>query len=107
MESTWTARTLANPFMLVAVGAAPSLQAAGVSPRRRLSAPTSLCADVSPRRRLSRPPVRDLLGAEPLPLTDLAIPRVLSGLGHVVMRLPVRLRPERPPRADLPAMPGR
>ena len=57
--------------MLVAVGAALSLQAADVS----------------------LPHVRDLLGTEPLPLTDLAIACVLSGFGHVVMRLQVRLQP--------------
>ncbi|EPJ40580.1 putative calcium-transporting ATPase [Streptomyces afghaniensis 772] len=76
--------TLANPFLLVAVGVALSLQAAGVY----------------------LPPLRDLLGTEPLPLTDLAIACVLSGLGHVVMRLQARLRPERPPRAGLPASQG-
>lgn len=69
--------TLANPFLLVAVGVALSLQAAGVY----------------------LPPLRDLLGTEPLPLTDLAIACLLSGLGHVVMRLQARLRPERPPRS--------
>ncbi|KJK40740.1 ATPase [Streptomyces variegatus] len=76
--------TLANPFLLVAVGVALSLQAAGVY----------------------LPPLRDLLGTEPLALTDLAIACVLSGLGHVVMRLQARLRPERPPRAGLPAAQG-
>ncbi|MFF7490113.1 cation-translocating P-type ATPase [Streptomyces luteogriseus] len=76
--------TLANPFLLVAVGVALSLQAAGVY----------------------LPPLRDLLGTEPLQLTDLAIACVLSGLGHVVMRLQARLRPERPPRAGLPAAQG-
>ncbi len=69
--------SLANPFLLVAVGAALSLQAAGVY----------------------LPALRDLLGTEPLPPTDLAIACVLSGLGHVVMRLQARLKPERPPRA--------
>ncbi|MGW7363511.1 cation-translocating P-type ATPase [Streptomyces sp. NPDC054841] len=73
--------SLANPFLLVAVGAALGLQAAGVY----------------------LPPLRDLLGTEPLPLTDLAIAAALSGLGHVVMRLQARLRPERPPRATVPS----
>ncbi|MEU5644449.1 cation-translocating P-type ATPase [Streptomyces milbemycinicus] len=68
--------SLANPFLLVAVGAALSLQAAGVY----------------------LPALRDLLGTEPLPPTDLAIACALSGLGHVVMRLQTRLKPERPPR---------
>ncbi|MDX3231370.1 cation-translocating P-type ATPase [Streptomyces sp. ME19-01-6] len=68
--------SLANPFLLVAVGAALSLQAAGVY----------------------LPALRGLLGTEPLPPTDLAIACALSGLGHVVMRLQTRLKPERPPR---------
>ncbi|MFI9612903.1 hypothetical protein ACIHCM_14735 [Streptomyces sp. NPDC052023] len=50
--------------------------------------------------------VRALLGTEPLPLTDLAIACALSGLGHVVMRLQARLRPERPPPAVSPATGG-
>jgi Ca2+-transporting ATPase len=69
--------SLTNPFLLVAVGAALSLQAAGVY----------------------LPALRDLLSTEPLTLADLAIACALSGLGHVVMRLQARLRPERPPRA--------
>jgi P-type Ca2+ transporter type 2C len=69
--------TLANPFLLVAVGAALGLQAAGVH----------------------LPPLRDLLGTEPLPLGDLAIACALSGLGHVAMRVQTRLWPERQPRA--------
>ncbi|WP_338676523.1 cation transporting ATPase C-terminal domain-containing protein [Streptomyces sp. SCSIO 30461] len=73
--------SLANPFLLVAVGAALSLQAAGV------------CL----------PALQTLLGTEPLPLVDLAIACTLSGLGHVVMRLQARLWPERPPRA-VPSM---
>ncbi|MDX3633408.1 cation-translocating P-type ATPase [Streptomyces europaeiscabiei] len=68
--------TLANPFLLVAVGAALGLQAAGVY----------------------LPPLQDLLGTEPLSAGDFAVACVLSGLGHVVMRLQARLRPERPPR---------
>ncbi|MFF8843374.1 cation-translocating P-type ATPase [Streptomyces sp. NPDC015127] len=68
--------SLANPFLLVAVGAALSLQAAGIY----------------------LPPLRELLGTEPLPPSDLAIAAAVSGLGHVVMRLQARLRPERPSR---------
>ncbi len=71
--------SLANPFLLVAVGAALGLQAAGVY----------------------LPPLRELLGTEPLSLGDLAIACALSGLGHVVMRLQARLWPERQPRAAL------
>ncbi|WP_235990670.1 cation transporting ATPase C-terminal domain-containing protein [Streptomyces ureilyticus] len=77
--------SLANPFLLVAVRVALSLQAAGVY----------------------LPPLRDLLGTEPLRPTDLAIAAVLSGLGHVVMRLQARLRPERLPKAGPPAAQGR
>jgi Ca2+-transporting ATPase len=76
--------SLANPFLLVAVGAALSLQAAGVY----------------------LPPLRALLGTEPLPVTDLVIAGALSGLGHVVMRLQARLCPERPPRAAVPSKAG-
>ncbi|WP_405653467.1 cation transporting ATPase C-terminal domain-containing protein [Streptomyces sp. NBC_00019] len=73
--------SLANPFLLIAVGTALSLQAAGVY----------------------LPPLQDLLGTEPLSPTDLVIACALSGLGHVVMRLQTRLRPERPPRGRPPA----
>ncbi|MEZ7154128.1 cation-translocating P-type ATPase [Streptomyces sp. MAD19A] len=69
--------SLANPFLLVAVGAALGLQVAGVYV----------------------PPLRDLLGTEPLSLGDLAIACVLSGLGYVVMRVQARLWPERRPSA--------
>ncbi|WP_413798423.1 cation-translocating P-type ATPase [Streptomyces iranensis] len=69
--------SLANPFLLLAVGTALALQVAGVY----------------------LPPLRALLGTEPLPLVDLAIAGALSGLGHVVMRVQRRLFPERPPRA--------
>lgn len=69
--------SLTNPFLLVAVGTALALQAAGVY----------------------LPPLRALLGTEPLPPIDLAIACVLSGLGHVAMRVQRRLFPERPPRA--------
>ncbi|MDX2820311.1 cation-translocating P-type ATPase [Streptomyces ipomoeae] len=72
--------SLANPFLLVAVGAALSLQVAGVY----------------------LPPLQELLGTEPLPPTDLAIACAVSGLGHVVMRLQARLKPERPPRGGPP-----
>ncbi|WP_328724533.1 cation-transporting P-type ATPase [Streptomyces sp. NBC_00259] len=69
------------PGDLVLVGVALGLQAAGVY----------------------LPPLRELLGTEPLPLTDLAIAAALSGLGHVVMRVQARLRPERPPGAAVPS----
>ncbi|MCL6735150.1 cation transporting ATPase C-terminal domain-containing protein [Streptomyces neyagawaensis] len=71
--------SLDNPFLLVAVGAALCLQAAGVY----------------------LPPLRDLLGTEQLSLGDLVIACALSGLGHVVMRLQARLWPERQPRTGL------
>ncbi|MEO3850740.1 cation-transporting P-type ATPase [Streptomyces sp. B8F3] len=70
----------ANPFLLVAVGTALCLQVAGVY----------------------LPLLRELLGTEPLPLTDLVIVCAVSGLGHVVMRLQARLKPERPPRGGPP-----
>ncbi|MFD7766141.1 cation transporting ATPase C-terminal domain-containing protein [Streptomyces sp. NPDC059787] len=78
--------SLANPFLLVAVGAALSLQVAGVYV----------------------PPLRDLLGTEPLSPGDLAIACALSGRGHVVMRAQARLWPERQPRAapDTGGAPG-
>ncbi|QKV97337.1 cation-translocating P-type ATPase [Streptomyces sp. NA02950] len=76
--------SLSNPFLLVAVAVALSLQAAGVY----------------------LPGLRNLLGTEPLPPTDLAIACALSGLGHVVMRLQARLRPERPPREGSPTAQG-
>ncbi|MBD0422686.1 cation-translocating P-type ATPase [Streptomyces sp. TRM S81-3] len=72
--------SLANPFLLVAVGAALGLQAAGVY----------------------LPPLQELLGTDPLPPTDLAIACAVSGLGHLVMRLQARLKPERPPRGGPP-----
>ncbi|WP_419836728.1 cation-translocating P-type ATPase [Streptomyces bugieae] len=68
--------SLANPFLLVAVGAALCLQVAGVW----------------------LPPLQALLGTEPLTLGDFAIAAGLSGLGHVVMRLQRWLCPEQPPR---------
>ncbi|WP_069860683.1 cation-translocating P-type ATPase [Streptomyces malaysiensis] len=67
--------SLANPFLLLAVGTALLLQAAGVY----------------------LPPLRALLGTEPLPPADLVIAGVLSGLGHVVMHVQRRLFPARPP----------
>ncbi|MBA6440522.1 cation-transporting P-type ATPase [Streptomyces sp. GMR22] len=67
--------SLANPFLLLAVGTALALQVAGVY----------------------LPPLRALLGTEPLPPVDLAIAGALSGLGHVVMRAQRRLFPARPP----------
>ncbi|MER6140533.1 cation-transporting P-type ATPase [Streptomyces sparsogenes] len=72
--------SLANPFLLAAVGTALALQVAGVY----------------------LPPLRALLGTQPLALADLAIACVLSGLGHAVMLAQRRLFPERPP----PAAPG-
>ncbi|GAA2676018.1 cation-translocating P-type ATPase [Streptomyces aculeolatus] len=72
--------TAANPFLLVAVGTALCLQVAGVY----------------------LPPLRELLGTEPLPLSDLVIVCAVSGLGHAVMRLQARLKPERPPRGGPP-----
>ncbi|MBL1110930.1 cation-transporting P-type ATPase [Streptomyces sp. 110] len=69
--------SLANPFLLLAVGTALALQVAGVS----------------------LPLLRALLGTEPLPPVDLAIAGALSGLGHVVMRGQRRLFPARPPGA--------
>ncbi|WP_432590339.1 cation-translocating P-type ATPase [Streptomyces sp. HD1123-B1] len=72
--------SLANPFLLVAVAAALCLQAAGVY----------------------LPALRDLLGTEPLAPIDLILAGALSGLGHVVMHLQTRLRPERPPHENSP-----
>ncbi|WP_028800215.1 cation-translocating P-type ATPase [Streptomyces sp. 142MFCol3.1] len=69
--------SLANPFLLIAVGAALALQAAGVY----------------------LPALRDLLGTEPLSPGDLVIACALSGLGHVVMRVQTRWWPERRARA--------
>lgn len=71
--------SLANPFLLIAVGTALSLQAAGV------------CS----------PPLQDLLGTEPLSPTDPVIACALSGLGHVVMRL--QTSSSAPPRGDVSA----
>ncbi|MGG7569299.1 cation-translocating P-type ATPase [Streptomyces sirii] len=62
-------RSLANPFLLVAVAAALGLQLAGVY----------------------LPPLQALLGTEPLPLTDLVVVCGVSGLGHVVMRVQTRV----------------
>ncbi|GAB2784214.1 hypothetical protein GCM10027073_16230 [Streptomyces chlorus] len=73
---------LANPFLLVAVGAALALQTVGVRV----------------------PVLGKLLGTEPLSLTELAVACALSGLGQVVMRLQARLKPECPPRAGSPAV---
>ncbi|QLH25311.1 cation-translocating P-type ATPase [Streptomyces sp. Rer75] len=76
--------SLTNPFLLVAVGTALALQAAGVY----------------------LPPLRALLGTEPLPPVDLAIAFALSGLGHVIMRVQRRLFPERPPHARSASTPA-
>ncbi|MFI0819352.1 cation-translocating P-type ATPase [Streptomyces sp. NPDC021098] len=77
--------SLTNPFLLVAVGTALALQAAGVY----------------------LPLLRALLGTEPLPPVDLAVACALSGLGHVVMRAQRRLFPERPPHARPVSAPAR
>jgi magnesium-transporting ATPase (P-type) len=63
------AGTAANPFLLVAVAAAFTLQIAG----------------------LYLPPLRDLLGTQPLPLTDLVIVCVTAVLGYLAVRLDLRL----------------
>jgi Ca2+-transporting ATPase len=63
------AGTTANPFLLVAVAAAFALQVAG----------------------LYLPPLRDLLGTQPLPLTDLVIVCVTAVLGYLAVRLDHRL----------------
>ncbi len=68
--------TMANPFLLLAVAIALGLQAAGVY----------------------LPPLRALLGTEPLSPAELGVACGLSVLGYVAMRLQARLRPERPPR---------
>jgi Ca2+-transporting ATPase len=61
--------TLANPFLLVAVTAALGLQAAGVY----------------------LPPLRTLLGTDPLSLLELAVACALSGFGYLAMRLQRRI----------------
>ena len=76
--------SLANPFLLITVGAALGFQAAGVYV----------------------PALQNLLGTEPLPPVELAIAFGLSGLGLVVMRLQARLLPEHPPRAAVPSNAG-
>ncbi|MET8894010.1 cation-translocating P-type ATPase [Streptomyces albogriseolus] len=65
--------SLANPFLLVAVGTALALQVAGVYV----------------------PFLQSLLGTEPLSPGDLAIACALSALGYAVMRVQRRLWPER------------
>ncbi|MEU5029555.1 cation-translocating P-type ATPase [Streptomyces milbemycinicus] len=71
--------SLANPFLLVAVATALALQVAGVY----------------------LPPLRALLGTEPLPPTDLVIACALSGLGHVVMWAQRRLTGTSSPAAGV------
>ncbi|WKX69019.1 cation-translocating P-type ATPase [Streptomyces sp. XD-27] len=71
----------ANPFLLIAVAVALMLQVAGVY--------------------LS--PLRAVLDTEPLALTELAVACALSGIGYVLMRVQARVRPEPPPRAQMPA----
>lgn len=61
--------TLANPFLLVAVTAALGLQAAGVY----------------------LPPLRTLLGTDPLSLVELAVACALSCLGYLAMRFQRRV----------------
>jgi P-type Ca2+ transporter type 2C len=75
------AGTVANPFLLVAVAAAFALQVAG----------------------LYLPPLRDLLGTQPLPLTDLVIVCVTAVLGYLAVRLDLRLRQVQPRSAEDPA----
>ncbi|MFJ5220231.1 cation transporting ATPase C-terminal domain-containing protein [Streptomyces sp. NPDC088354] len=65
--------SLDNPFLLVAVTTALALQIAGV------------CL----------PPLRVLLGTDPVSAGDLAIACSLSVLGYLVMRLQTRLLPAR------------
>ncbi|QKW48630.1 cation-translocating P-type ATPase [Streptomyces buecherae] len=72
--------SLANPFLLVAVGVALALQAAGVY----------------------LPPLRALLDTESLPPTDLVLVCAASGLGYGVMRLQTALKPQRLPGGDRP-----
>ncbi|MDJ0465546.1 cation-translocating P-type ATPase [Streptomyces sp. H27-C3] len=76
--------TLANPFLLFAVAGAMGLQIAGVY----------------------LPPLRALLGTEPLGFTELLIACALSALGYVAMRLQRRVRPKGAPRGAA-AEPGR
>ncbi|WP_280381514.1 cation-translocating P-type ATPase [Nocardia wallacei] len=66
-------RTLANPMLLVAVGTAFALQLAGVY----------------------FPPLRQLLGTEPLGLVDLLIVSAVSALGYVAVRADRMIHPAR------------
>lgn len=75
--------TLANPFLLIAVACALGLQIAGV------------CL----------PPLRALLGTEPLTFTDLAIACALSCVGYAAMRVQRCVRAGPPPRSGT-AQPG-
>ncbi|MFI7149708.1 cation-translocating P-type ATPase [Nonomuraea sp. NPDC050022] len=67
--------SLANPMLLLAVAGAFVLQLAG----------------------LYVPPLRELLGTEPLPLGELLIVTALSALGYAAVRLDRILHPSRPP----------
>ncbi|MEV6160204.1 cation-transporting P-type ATPase [Nonomuraea sp. NPDC052129] len=67
--------SLANPMLLLAVAGAFVLQLAG----------------------LYLPPLRELLGTEPLALGDLLIVTALSTLGYAAVRLDRVLHPSRPP----------
>ncbi|MGW0181191.1 cation-translocating P-type ATPase [Nocardia sp. NPDC003345] len=68
-------RSLANPLLLVAVAGAVVLQFAG----------------------LYLPLLRDLLGTEPLTMSDVAVVSMLSLSGYVAMRLDRVLHPQRRP----------
>jgi Ca2+-transporting ATPase len=68
--------SLANPMLLLAVAGAFALQLAG----------------------LYVPPLRELLGTDPLPLGDLLIVTALSTLGYAAVRLDRILHPSRPPQ---------
>jgi P-type Ca2+ transporter type 2C len=72
------AGTTANPFLLVAVAVAFALQVAG----------------------LYLPPLRDLLGTQPLPLADLAIACAPAVLGYLAVRHDLRLRQVQPRSAE-------
>ncbi|MFG1965323.1 cation-translocating P-type ATPase [Nonomuraea sp. NPDC049028] len=76
--------TSANPMLLLAVAGAFALQLAG----------------------LYMPPLRELLGTEPLPLGDLLIVTALSTLGYAAVRLDRILHRSRPPQPLPPGAPA-
>ncbi|MCA2229923.1 cation-translocating P-type ATPase [Nonomuraea aurantiaca] len=76
--------SLANPMLLFAVAGAFVLQLAG----------------------LYMPPLRELLGTEPLPLGDLLIVTALSTLGYAAVRLDRILHRSRPPQPLPPGAPA-